>query len=90
MLITWDDQKNKANFKKHDVWFEEAATVLFDPMALSNLNKHSSNDRFECLGHSDKSRLLYVVTVDRENNEIRIISARKATNSERKMYEEGV
>lgn len=90
MLITWDDKKNEANFKKHGVWFEEAATILFDPATLSNINKHASGHRFEYLGHSDQSRLLYVVTVEKDDDEIRIISARKATKDERKKYEEGV
>ena len=67
----------------------EAATILFDPMTLSNINKYSGGDRFEYLGHSDRSRLLYVVTVEKDENEIRIISARKATNRERTKYEEG-
>ena len=90
MLITWDDNKNAANFKKHGIWFEEATTILFDPMVLSNINMHLTDDRFEYLGHSDRSRLLYVVTVEKDVDEIRIVSARKATNGERKTYEEGI
>lgn len=90
MLVTWDDKKNLSNFKKHGVWFEEALTVLFNPSALCNINKHSSNNRFEYLGHSDRLSLLYVVTIERDDDEIRIISARKATKGERKKYEEGI
>jgi uncharacterized DUF497 family protein len=90
MVVTWDNTKNHSNFKKHGVWFEEAATVLFDPMSLSNMNRHPNEDRYEYLGHSDQSRLLYVVTVEKTDDEIRIISARKATKSERKQYEEGL
>ncbi len=90
MLVTWDKKKNEFNFKKHGVWFEEAATVLFDSMALMNINKHPSGQRFEYFGHSDRSRLLYVVTVEKDDEEIRIISARRATGSERKEYEKGI
>ena len=90
MQVTWDPKKNESNFKKHGVWFEEAATVLFDTTSLSNINKHPTGERFEYLGHSDRSRLLYVVTVEKADDEIRIISARKATNNEREKYEERV
>jgi uncharacterized DUF497 family protein len=89
-VVTWDPKKNETILKKHGVWFEEAATVLFDTMSLSNLNKHPSGERFEYLGHSDRSKLLYVVTVEKDDNEIRIISARKATSNEREQYEERI
>lgn len=90
MLISWDDRKNEQNFKKHGVWFEEAMTILSNPLTLSNLNSHPSGNRFEYLGHSTLSRLLYVVTVEKEETEIRIISARPATTAERTQYEERV
>ena len=59
MLVAWDDKKNESNFNKHGVWFEEAVTVLFDPIALSNINKHPSGQRFEYLGHSNNERKKY-------------------------------
>lgn len=90
VLISWDDRKNEANHKKHGVWFEEAASVLTNPQTLSNTNAHPSSNRFDYLGHSDRARLLYVVTVEKTEEEIRIISARKATPGERKRYEEGI
>ena len=90
MLITWNDRKNEVNIKKHGVSFEEAMTVLSNPMMLSNLNKHPSGHRYEYLGHSSLSRLLFLVTVEKWEDEIRIISAREATSGERKKYEEGI
>ncbi len=90
MLITWDDLKNESNFAKHGVWFEEAQTVLFDPLLFSNLNPHPDGNRMEYLGKSEDFRLLYVVTIEEFDDEIRIISARKATSNERKQYEEGI
>ncbi len=90
MLITWDDRKNEANHKKHGVWFEEAGSVLTNAQTLSNSNAHPSANRFEYLGYSSQARLLYVVTVEKADDEIRIISARKATMNERKRYEEGI
>jgi uncharacterized DUF497 family protein len=52
MLITWDDRKNEANFKKHGVWFEEAQIVILDSLTLISSNDHPSGDRIEYLGHS--------------------------------------
>lgn len=90
MLIDWDDRKNEANFKKHGVWFEEAQTVILNPLSLVATNDHSSDERLEYLGYSEQSRLLYVVTVEKSDDEIRIVSARKATANERKKYEETI
>lgn len=90
MLITWDNRKNESNFKKHGVWFEEAQTVILNSLTLMAPNKHSDGDRMEYLGFSTDHKLLYVVTVERDEEIIRIISARKATSDERKKYEEGI
>ena len=90
MLIDWDDKKNEANFKKHGVWFEEAQTVMTNPLTLMATNDHSSGVRMEYLGFSVSLRLLYVVTVEKTDEHIRIISARKATASERSRYEKGI
>lgn len=90
MEITWDDRKNIANFEKHRVWFEEAMTVLANPLTLSNRNVHPNGDRWEYLGCSSDLRLIYVVTVEKTEDEMRIISARKATASESRKYEEGI
>ncbi len=58
---------------------------------LSNLNDHPDGDRFEYLGCSDKDNLVFLVTVEKTDDEIRIISARKADSKERRGYEkEGV
>jgi uncharacterized protein len=90
MLITWDDRKNEDNFKKHGVWFEEAQTVIVNPLTLMATNEHPYGDRMEYLGTSLDSQLLYVVTAEQSDEIIRIISARCATANERKRYEEGV
>lgn len=91
MHFIWDPQKADANFHKHGVTFEEALTVFFDPMAkIANDPDHSDQeDRFILIGHSQKNRLLFVVHVYREHSEeIRIISARKATRKESKEFGE--
>lgn len=90
MLIEWDDRKNEDNFKKHGIWFEEAQTVILNPLALFAINKNSTEERMEYLGHSIDSKLLYVVTAEKSEDVIRIISARKATAKERGNYEKGI
>lgn len=90
MDITWDDRKAEANLKKHGISFEEAATVVLNPLSLVAPNDHSSHKRYEYLGHSTLGRVLYIVTIERNDSEIRIISARKATAHEKVRYEEGI
>lgn len=86
----WDDEKAKANFKKHRVGFDEATTVFTDPFSVTIPDpKHSADEqRYVDIGNSDKGRVLVVVYTERGSN-IRIISCRKATPSERMLYEEG-
>lgn len=90
MIITWDEAKNESNYEKHGVWFEEAQTAVVNPLSLMAPNDHPAGNRMEYLGHSIEERVLYVVTVEQADDEIRIISARKATPHERKGYEERV
>jgi uncharacterized DUF497 family protein len=85
-----DPEKAAANFAKHGVSFEEAATTFFDPAAASWYDEdHSSpgDERFMNLGVSTSLRLLFVVH-NEEDGLIRIISARPATPAKRAIYEE--
>ena len=89
--FTWDTQKALDNRCKHGISFEEAATVFADENArFKHDPDHSQEeDRFIFIGFSSKLRLLVVVHAYRHaENEIRIISARKATKTERKQYGE--
>lgn len=91
ITFSWDDEKDKANQRKHGVSFEEAATVFADENArLKHDPDHSQEeDRFILLGFSAKLRLIVVVHAYRQDEtEIRIISARKAIRKERKQYGE--
>ncbi len=87
MEITWDDRKEIANVKKHGIGFDEAATVVYNPLSLYGVNKHTGGMRFEYIGHSDQGRVLYVVTVEEREDRVHILSARKATSYEREKYE---
>jgi len=89
----WDESKNKANRRKHGVWFEEAQQAFDDPKALLFADpSHSRNeDRFILLEISGSARLLVVVHCEREAGTVlRVISARGATTHEVKRYEEGI
>jgi uncharacterized DUF497 family protein len=90
MSFEWDVKKSASNLRKHGVGFEEASTALRDSFsATAHDPDHSEDeDRFVTLGISATGRLLAVAPTDRGNN-IRIISARLATKSERQIYEEG-
>lgn len=85
----WDDEKSKANLKKHDVDFDEAGTIFDDPLFITFLDEEHSSDeeRYITIGLSSKQRLLMVAHTEREDT-IRIISARKATKNEEKFYGE--
>ncbi len=85
----WDAAKATSNHKKHGVSFEEAQSVFYDEFAVQFFDEDNSasEDRFLMLGFSDKARLLMVCHCERDQGSaIRIISARKATQSESKFY----
>jgi len=88
LIFEWDPQKAKSNLIKHGVSFEEASTAFQDTLSLTIDDPlHSiDEDRVVLIGMSNKNRLLVVVHTERGDN-IRIISARKATKKERKNYE---
>jgi uncharacterized DUF497 family protein len=80
--IEFDISKAASNKRKHGVSFDEAATALLDPNALSAEDKYAADEhRWILLGTSCRARMLVVVYTLRENR-IRIISARKATKRE--------
>jgi uncharacterized DUF497 family protein len=89
MEFSWDAKKAAGNLTKHRVGFHEAATVFDDPLAYSFPDPdHSVGEgRFLAFGLSHQGRLL-VVTYSYRVGALRIISARRATRKERRIYEE--
>ncbi len=88
----WNPTKAISNKKKHDVSFEEAQSVFYDDFAVQFYDEENSEieDRFLMLGLSNESKLLLVCHCEKEEgNIIRIISARKATKNESKLYKGG-
>jgi len=89
MRIIWDENKNKENIRKHNISFEEAKTVFYDPNGrlIDDPDHSEGEDRFIILGLSKMLNLLVVCHCYKENDEIiRIITARKATKKESKYY----
>lgn len=88
MKIIWDSKKAIANPKYHDgVTFEEAQHVLLDPFALTQEDSDSEEEqRFVTLGMGSKGRILMVVYTYRDET-IRLISAWKANEPQRRRYE---
>jgi uncharacterized DUF497 family protein len=89
MKIFWDEDKNQINIKNHKVSFQEAETVFYDPNGkiIHDPDHSDEEDRFIILGLSKLLKLLVVCHCYRENDEeIRIITARKAIKKETKGY----
>ncbi len=85
LQFEWDDEKEQSNVEKHGVDFDTAVKVFFDPNRIEYYDKsHSTDeDRFITIGFAGK--ILFVVYTERKEN-VRLISARVATNSERRRY----
>ncbi len=92
IVFEWNRAKAAANFKKHKVRFEEAATSFADQWALvTDDPEHAEEEPRQILiGYSDRHRLVFVSFSQRTAETIRIISARKADAEERSDYEKNV
>jgi uncharacterized protein len=97
MRFTWDEAKNRSNQRKHDgLAFEEAAQIFRDPFRLTRQDRvEGGEERWQTIGvvHGVTVLLVaYTITEDGSDDEpkeeIRIISARRATPRERKRYED--
>ena len=90
ITVTWDPRKAEANFKKHGVRFSDAEIVLWDPLGITIEDAGDTDEqRLVTIGSDALGRILVVVFAYRDD-EVRLISARKATKNERRVYEEGV
>jgi hypothetical protein len=67
MRFEWDESKNRTNYRKHGVWFEEAQTVWADPRSIEFFDPQHSDpeDRFLRIGYSSGGRLLLIVFCER-------------------------
>jgi uncharacterized DUF497 family protein len=88
MNVVWDIKKAAANIRNHGIEFSYAATVLDDPMAVTIEDTRHGEQRFVTVGSDSLGRVLVVVCAYPGEEEIRLISARKATPKERRIYEQ--
>ena len=90
MGVEWDPEKAISNLRKHGVRFSDAEAALFDPDSLSREDEDAeSKQRFVSIGRDAIGRVVVVVYTYRGEN-VRVISVRKATRKERRLYEEGI
>jgi uncharacterized protein len=85
MGYQWNPQKAQSNRRKHGVRFADAVTAFADDRAIVIEDSESDEDRFAIIGSDAMGRVLVVIYTYR-GNDIRIISARKATGTERRYY----
>ena len=90
MTFEWDENKERLNQKNHDgISFEYAARVFLDSKRIEMLDENHSDEseeRYNVIGCVE--RILFVVYTERGSDKIRIISARRATPKEEKLYYE--
>ena len=93
-IFEWDASKARINLEKHKISFDEASTIFLDPFMITFVDDFHSDkeERFISIGLSERNRVLLAVHTECEEKSetlvIRIISCRKATQTERKRYEE--
>ena len=94
MQWVWDEEKSRTNKRKHGLSFETAQYVFADPLAVSRMDSFPEEERWQTIGLIGQLTVFVVHTWSKfdpvTGEEVgRIISARKATIYERRMYEEG-
>jgi hypothetical protein len=91
MRFEWNSSKAQFNFSKHGISFEEATTILGDPLSITSPDPDHSQEeaRWITIGVSTNFKTIVVVHTDRLET-VRIISARLATKRERECYEHGI
>ncbi|MGO9231416.1 MAG: BrnT family toxin [Bryobacteraceae bacterium] len=91
MVFVWDEKKNRSNRRKHGISFEAAARIFDDPNVVSYPDRMvDSEERWHSIGIADGIAIVLVVHTSEEQHggeEIRIISARKASPRERALYD---
>lgn len=86
--VEWDEGKAEANLRKHGIDFVDAAQVLHDELAITVRDTGAAEPRIITIGTDMRERILVVVSTWRGTS-VRLISARRATRRERRLYQEG-
>ncbi len=89
MNFEWDESKRAANIKRHDVDFADAIGALLDPLSITREDPDAEEEaRFVTLGCGFIGSVLLVVWTERDEDVVRIISARSASPGEARHYRE--
>ena len=88
--VEWNERKAEANLRKHGVDFMDAVIALEDEFALTIEDIGFSERRFKSLAIGPEANVLMVVHSERAEDTVRIISARKASRRESRIYFEGI
>lgn len=90
MLFEWDSEKEKLNIAKHGIDFKTASRVFFDENRIEMYDEAHSDyeDRYITIGMIDNIAYIVMVVYTEREKAIRLISARKATSRERRMYDD--
>jgi hypothetical protein len=86
--VEWDGRKAQANLRKHGISFEDAVMVIYDEHAVTTEDDRFTEPRVATIGRDATGRVLLVVSTWRSSR-LRLISARRATARERRLYSEG-
>ncbi|MBF0135202.1 MAG: BrnT family toxin [Magnetococcales bacterium] len=86
--FVWNVQKARVNQTKHGVSFKHACEAFFDPFFCIVDASQQEETRDAIIGEDATGHLLFVVHIQQIGDIFRIVSARKATKSERKIYED--
>jgi uncharacterized DUF497 family protein len=90
MIYEWDEEKRSSNVRKHGLDFEDVAEVFDDPYGIEIIDDNDyDEERLIFVGLLNGVIVTAVVFVDRDENVKRIISFRKASAEERRLYENG-
>ena len=89
MLWTWDLNKDAENLHKHRISFETAQQVFNDPNFITRPDHYPFEERYQTIGSIGNSVIIVVYTWPQRGEPGRIITARRATRAERRIYEEG-
>ena len=86
-MVQWDRQKANANRLKHGIEFADASVALADESAITRTDEDPDEDRYVTIGMDALARIV-VVSYSWRGDEIRLISARRATPRERRRYQD--
>ncbi len=86
-MVEWDRQKADANRLKHGIELADVVVALVDEFAITRADDDSDEERFVAIGMDGLGRVV-VVSYAWRGDDVRLISARRATPRERRLYED--